>query len=222
MDKAVVLLSGGLDSTVLLYSLLEKYECFPLTINYGQRHSKEISAAKAVCEACSKDLLERWKFVDLGALKNFLPSTLTGAGEVPEGHYADPVMKQTIVPGRNMILLAISAGYAQGIDAKYVAYAAHAGDHPIYPDCRPEFIDSVRNTISLGTGWKHDGVYLLAPFVNKTKADVVKLGAKLCVPFQLTYSCYKGEKKHCRKCGTCVERAEAFRLAGVLDPTEYE
>ena len=142
--------------------------------------------------------------------------------EVPEGHYADESMKATVVPNRNMILLAIAAGYAQGIGAKYVAYAPHMGDHPVYPDCRPEFIQSAGNTISLGTGWDNDGVVLITPFSALTKADIVTIGSKLHIPYELTWSCYSGGKIHCGKCGTCVERKEAFDLAGIDDPTEYE
>lgn len=220
--KCVVLLSGGIDSTTLMYKLIADYECWPLTISYGQRHFKEIFAARNTCEARGDWLLERWKYVDLSVLRDLLPSALTGVGEIPEGHYADESMKVTIVPNRNMILLAIAGGYAAGIGAKYLAYAPHMGDHPIYPDCRPAFIDSATQTLKLGTGWNEDGVELVAPFSAITKADIVKLGKGLNVPYKLTWSCYKGGEHHCGKCGTCVERREAFQLAGVEDPTVYE
>ncbi len=219
MDRVVVLFSGGLDSTVLLYSLMPDYGCYPLTMNYGQRHSKEVTSARNICEGLG--IIKKWKLVDLSMLRNLLPSALTGIGDIPEGHYADESMKSTVVPNRNMILLAIAAGYAQGIGAN-VAYGAHKGDHPIYPDCRPEFIESVGKTISLGTGWNYDGVVLRTPFVDSTKADLVRLGSKLGVPFGLTWSCYKGGEKHCGLCGTCSERKESFQLAGIEDPTKYE
>jgi 7-cyano-7-deazaguanine synthase len=156
--------------------------------------------------------------VDLESLGRILPSTLTGEGEIPEGHYAAEVMKQTVVPNRNMILLAIAAGYAEGLGAGFVAYAAHAGDHYIYPDCRPEFVEAVRSAIQLATETR---VQLLTPFLYWYKKDIVSWGKELGVPWKLTWSCYKGGEKHCGKCGTCIERKEAFILAGVDDPTEY-
>ncbi len=221
-NKAVVLLSGGIDSTTLLYSLMMDYECYPLTISYGQRHEREVMAARNVCEARTEVLLKRWKYVNLNVLGSLLPSSLTGVGEIPEGHYADESMKSTVVPNRNMILLAIAGGYAQGIGANIVAYAPHMGDHPIYPDCRPEFIQAVGKAIELGTGWEPgDGVELVSPFSKMTKTDIVKLGKKLNVPYHLTWSCYKGGEEHCGVCGTCVERKEAFKQSGIKDPTKY-
>ena len=222
MDS-VVLLSGGLDSSTLLYLMAQEGDVYPITINYGQKHIREIIAARNICESLGQKVLLRWKNVDLGVLQSLLPSALTdGAKKIPEGHYEDESMKATVVPNRNMILLSIAAGYAQGIGVKLVAYAAHAGDHAIYPDCRPVFIRSIAETISLGTGWSNDGVQLRAPFQFKSKAQVVMEGARLKVPFEATWSCYKGEAKHCAKCGTCVERRESFKLAGITDPTEYE
>lgn len=219
--RCVVLLSGGLDSTVLMYSLVNEYEVWPLTIAYGQRHNKEIIAARNVCEARDYNLLLRWKYVDLSVLRNLLPSALTGKGEIPLGHYEAESMKATVVPNRNMILLAVAGGYADGLGAKHVAYGAHFGDHAIYPDCREVFIQSCRQTIRLGTGWNEDGVELHTPFSRMTKADVVKLGEKLNVPFERTWSCYEGKDVHCGVCGTCTERREAFQLAKVHDPTVY-
>jgi len=221
-QKAVVLLSGGIDSTTLMYDMIKDLEVWPLTISYGQRHNREVMAARNVCEARGGDLIHRWKYLDLSCLGRLLPSSLTGIGEIPDGHYADENMKSTVVPNRNMILLAIAAGYAQGIGAKYVAYAPHAGDHPIYPDCRPEFIKAAGEAIQLGTGFTPvEGVELVAPYGRFTKTDVVKLGKKLNVPYHLTWSCYKGDDIHCGTCGTCTERKEAFQQAGVQDPTQY-
>jgi len=204
-----------------MYSLVADYEVWPVTIMYGQTHQREIMAARNVCEARSVTLLERWKLVDLSILRYLLPSALTGVGIIPEGHYEDESMKQTVVPNRNMILLAIAAGYANGLGAGFVAYAPHTGDHAIYPDCRTVFIDAMRDAIRLGTGWENDGVHLMTPFSKMSKADIVKLGKKLNVPYHMTWSCYKGGDYHCGKCGTCVERSEAFHLAGVPDPTTY-
>lgn len=217
--RCVVLLSGGIDSAVLLYSLVSEYECYPLTIDYGQRHSKEIVAARNICEARDHNLLLRHKCLNLQILQALLPSVLTGVGDVPEGFYTEESMKSTVVPGRNLIFLAIAAGYAEGIGAYGVAYAAHSEDHYLYPDCRPEFVRATSEAIHRSTDYE---VSLLAPFVNMSKADIVKLGAKFTVPYKMTWSCYKGSEKHCGKCGTCVERREAFIKADITDPTEYE
>lgn len=216
MEKAVVLLSGGLDSTTLAYYLVKLgYEIWPLSINYGQTHKKEIVAARNICE--DMGIVSRQKIVNLDVLKNILPSTLTGVGAIPEGIYNEPSMSQTVVPGRNLIFLAVAAGYAQGIGATTVAYAAHAGDHFIYPDCRPEFAYAAADAIKRG----YD-IDLLFPFMQKTKSDIVKLGISLNVPYWKTWSCYKGGDLHCGKCGTCDERKKAFTEAGVKDSTEYE
>jgi len=217
-EKCVVLLSGGIDSTVLMYSLVESYEIWPLTIGYGQRHHKEVMAARNVCEARGDWLLKRWKYLDLSNLRFVLPSALTGVGEVPKGEYDKEIMSQTVVPNRNMIFLAIASGCAEGLGAEHVAYAAHSNDTVVYPDCRPEFVRSVGETIKLGTGEK---VSLLEPFVYKTKADIVTLGRKLNVPLKLTWSCYEGKELHCGVCSTCLERKEAFKKARVEDPTKY-
>jgi 7-cyano-7-deazaguanine synthase len=221
---SVVLLSGGLDSSVLLYKMAQEGKVYPITINYGQRHQKEITAARNICEALSREALQRWKMLDLSSdLKGILPSTLTGVGAIPEGHYEDESMKATVVPNRNMILLAIASGYAQGLGIKTVAYAAHAGDHAIYPDCRPVFIRALTEAIRLGTGWNEiDGVHLIAPFQFFSKYQVVKEGVDLQVPLSKTWSCYQGREYHCGLCGTCRERIEAFVLAGIKDPTVYE
>jgi len=215
-DKAVILLSGGLDSTTLLYYMISQgYDCYPLSISYGQKHKKEVVAARNISEACG--LIKSWKVINLDMLGNLLPSALTSSDEVPEGHYQEESMKQTVVPGRNLIFLAIAAGYAEGLEAKVVAYAAHAGDHYIYPDCRPEFVKAAREAIKIG--YDTD---LLTPFINIDKGEVVKIGTQLKVPYYMTWTCYNGGDKHCGRCGACNERKEAFIKAGIEDPTKYE
>ena len=216
--KCVVLLSGGLDSTVLMYSLIAEYEVWPLTIGYGQRHNREVLSARNVCEARGDWLLKRWRYLDLSNLRFILPSALTGVGEVPRGEYDKEVMSLTVVPNRNMIFLAIAAGYAEGIDVEHVAYAAHTEDHYLYPDCRPEFVESCAKTIKLATDSK---IELIEPFICMTKADIVLLGKKLVVPFKLTWSCYEDGGVHCGECSTCLERQRAFDVAGVDDTTAY-
>ena len=215
--KAVVLFSGGLDSTVLVQQLIhDQASVRLLSINYGQRHKKELSHSARI--ATSMNLPHR--ILDLPDLAELLSgSSLTDSSvELPEGHYAEESMKSTVVPNRNMILLAMAAGYALSIDFDTVAYAAHAGDHTIYPDCRPVFADAMQNALQLAD-WKD--LRLHRPFVNLTKAELVRIGAKLGAPLHLTWSCYAGDESHCGKCGTCVERKEAFEVAKITDPTEY-
>jgi 7-cyano-7-deazaguanine synthase len=215
--KSIVVHSGGMDSTVLLYKLAaEGDDLKTLSINYGQRHAKEIDYARSL----SAGLGVEHRVADLRSLSELLGgSALTSSEiEVPEGHYAEDNMKATVVPNRNMILLSVAAGWA--ISSKFVriAYAAHAGDHAVYPDCRTEFADALNAAIRLAD-WHEVSLY--RPFVGNTKADIVKLGAELNVPFESTWSCYKGLELHCGRCGTCVERREAFHLADVPDPTNY-
>ncbi len=216
MNSVVSLTSGGLDSTVLLYHLRSQgITVHALAIDYGQRHRKELEFSRSLCMSLSVP----FEIADLSGIAKLISgSSLTSGEDVPEGHYAEDSMKATVVPNRNMIMLSVAAGWALNLKADAVAYAAHGGDHTIYPDCRPEFADALDAVIQL-TDWHV--VKLFRPFVEKTKADLVRLGAKLNVPFERTWSCYKGLEKHCGKCGTCVERRDAFDLAGVDDPTEY-
>jgi len=144
----------------------------------------------------------------------------TGNEPVPEGHYAEESMKATVVPNRNMIMISIAVGWAVSTGSKDVYAAMHAGDHTIYPDCREEFVVPLQQAIQKGNAWNN--CYFWAPFLEKTKAEIVKLGADLHAPLDQTWSCYKGGILHCGVCGTCVERKEAFQFAGVVDPTEYE
>lgn len=212
--KGVVLHSGGLDSTVLLAKLVkEGYDCYPLSIEYGQRHVKEVSAARRVCGRLG--ILERHQVLFFTELHALIHSALTGEGAIPRGHYSDEIQKATVVPNRNMILLSIAAGYAETIGGSFVAYAAHSNDRAIYPDCRPEFVKSVGETLKLGTGGK---VELIEPFVDYTKTDLVRLGLELGAPLELTWSCYQGKERPCLQCGTCLERTEAFNLISAQDP----
>lgn len=215
--KTVIVYSGGLDSTVLLYHLRAAgHELHALSINYGQRHQCELDCAASICA----ELAIPQPTADLSAIQPLLAgNSLTSPEiEVAEGHYTEESMKTTVVPNRNMIFLAIATGHALSIKAEQIAYAAHSGDHAIYPDCRNEFADAMATAIELAD-W--DTVKLIRPFVDWSKADIVKRGAELGVPFAKTWSCYKGGELHCGRCGTCIERREAFDLAGVVDPTPY-
>lgn len=216
--KVVALLSGGLDSTAMIYYLRDQgYEVLPISIHYGQRHHKELSAARKVS---SRGVFQHQE-ISLSPLHLVLggSSQTDLMVEVPEGHYAEDNMKVTVVPNRNMILLSIATAYAISQKAEEVAYAAHAGDHAQYPDCRQDFIRAMGAAIYL---CDYDPPRLAAPFADMSKADVVRVGTQHHAPFELTWSCYKGDEHHCGRCGTCVERAEAFYLAGVQDPTWYE
>lgn len=231
--KAVVAFSGGLDSTVLLTAMTDRLgpsNVLAVSFNYGQRHIRELAAAKGVCSRLNvrhiivdlPSLAPLWQ--DLGSTSSLVdPGT-----DVPDGHYAQDNMRSTIVPNRNMILIAISTSMAVAWGAQVVAVAVHGGDHFIYPDCRFDFIQSMARSVVLGTRHEDDSstdpgaTVLLAPFIEMTKAEIVRLGYDTEAPMELSWSCYKGGSNHCGKCGTCVERIEAFRLAGVDDPTLYD
>jgi len=220
MPRAVAIVSGGLDSVTLAYLLrAEGYELHLVAFNYGQRHVKEVEYARL----CAARVEATFDLVDLSAVGRLLKgSALTDDIPVPHGHYAAPSMAITIVPNRNAIMLAVAYGVAVAQNAEIVATAVHAGDHFIYPDCRPAFIesfDAMQRVAVEGCG--HPDLRLHAPFANIAKHDIVAIGARLNVPFADTWSCYEGGEVHCGRCGTDVERREAFELAGVPDPTVY-
>lgn len=216
--KAIVLLSGGMDSVTALYHTNKNYELVgAITFDYGSKHNhKEIPFARWHCE----QLGIPFQLVNAGFVGDlFTSSLLKGDDEIPEGHYEDEVMKKTVVPFRNGIMLAIACGYCESIGAQGVVVAAHSGDHAIYPDCRTSFMDAMGEAMRLGT---YEGIELMAPFVDIDKTAIAQLGHELGVDFAQTWSCYKGQDIHCGRCGTCIERKEAFELAGVEDPTVYE
>ena len=191
-EKAVVILSGGMDSTTLLYDVINQgYDVSVISFDYGQKHVKELDVARQTTQKLN---LEH-NVLNLDVLNKVAPSALTRDDwEIPEGHYADENMKQTVVANRNMVMLSIAGAYAMGVGAKKLFYGAHAGDHDIYPDCRKEFIDSFQNSQILANDNKN--LRINAPFVDLDKSDIVKLGNDLNVPFENTWSCYKGKKNH--------------------------
>lgn len=206
-----------MDSTTLLYQLLSQgHHVQALGIDYGQRHLKELDAAAKICTRAEVP----FKTADLSAVVGFLAgSALTSPEvEIPSGEYDPESMKVTVVPNRNMLMLAVALAWAISSECGTVAYAAHAGDHEVYPDCRPEFVQALAETAGL---CHYEPIELRAPFLHLTKVDIVRLGARLGVPYDLTWSCYRGEELHCGSCGTCRERANAFARAGVTDPTLY-
>lgn len=212
--KIVTILSGGMDSTTLLFEALgQGNEVHAISFNYGQKHKKELEKAKELC----KELNVTHHIVDISGVKDLLVSALTSNAEVPEGHYAEDNMKQTVVPNRNAIMLSIAYGYAVSINADRLYFGAHSGDHFVYPDCRPEFATALDTALRIGNeGFAY--VSLLAPFNKMSKTDIAKRGFELKVPFEKTWSCYKGEERPCLKCGTCVERTEAFLDNNRQDP----
>ncbi len=214
---AIIVYSGGLDSTVLLYKYASEGRADEaLSVCYGQRHAKELDFAQRNC----RRLGIPFKSLDLsniGALLGKNSLTDHGVG-VPETQYSCDSMKSTVVPNRNMLLISLAASRAIAVGTDAVAYAAHGGDHALYPDCREEFARALDGALSL---CHYFPIRLERPFVAFDKAGIVRLGAELGVDFADTWSCYKGGDVHCGKCGTCLERREAFKLAGVRDPTVY-
>lgn len=215
MKNSVIILSGGMDSVTLLHDKQNEI-ALAITFDYGSNHNaKEIECAKWHCQTLGiKHIIIPLAFVR----DYFASSLLQGANAIPEGHYAAENMKSTVVPFRNGIMLAIACGIAESNNLTAVFIANHAGDHTIYPDCRPEFITNFSNAMKAGT---YKQVVIKAPYTNITKTDIAKIGGKIGVDYSHTYSCYKGGDVHCGKCGTCVERKEAFRDAGINDPTKY-
>lgn len=209
-----------MDSVTLAYVLdSEGYELHLLSVDYGQRHKKELTYA----ERCAKRLGASFEVADISSIGRLLSgSALTDDVDVPHGHYAAENMAVTVVPNRNAIMLSVAYGVAVARGSSLVACAVHAGDHYVYPDCRPEFIEAFHHMQRWAVeGFGNPDLRLHAPFLRKTKADIVEVGAKLNVPYEDTWSCYEGGDLHCGLCGTCNERKEAFQLANVPDPTEY-
>ncbi len=217
--RTLVVCSGGLDSVTLSHKIaIEKALIHLVSFDYGQRHRKELEYAQR-CAARLGVTHEVIDITDIG--RRLTGSALTAGRGVPDGHYAEETMRSTIVPNRNAILLTVAFGVAAVREAEAVAAAVHAGAHFIYPDCRPAFINAVATMQRLAL----DGVaqiVLEAPFLTWRKVDIIRLGARLGVPFADTWSCYKGGRQHCGRCGTCVARREAFHVAGVEDPTPYD
>lgn len=216
MKDSIIIVSGGMDSVTLLYDFKDRI-ALGISFDYGSNHNaKEIPFARWHCEQLGIEHIT----IDLAFMPQYFKSSLLeGADAIPEGHYADENMKSTVVPFRNGIMLSIAAGIAESRGLKYVMMANHGGDHTIYPDCRPEFVEAMSEATKAGT---FPGIEILAPYTNITKADIARKGKELGIDYSKTWSCYKGEDVHCGKCGTCVERKEALRDAGIEDTTIYE
>lgn len=216
--KTLVICSGGLDSVTLAYKVARERTLMGLIgFDYGQRHKKELEFSKA----CADALNVPYTSFDISTIGKALSgSALTDNIDVPEGYYAEENMRITVVPNRNAIMLSIAYGVGAACGAESVAAAFHGGDHFIYPDCRPGFVEAFQTMQDHALEGVAD-IKLYTPFVNISKADIAAEAGRLGVPAHHTWSCYKGEEQHCGRCGTCVARREAFHLAGVPDTTEY-
>ena len=213
----VLIYSGGMDSFTLLHDMLDHgIKVHAISVDYNQRHSKELDCATKVCKA----MMVPHHIVNLKDLGTLLcGNALTDPGvAMPHGHYEDENMKLTVVPNRNMIILSIALGYAASIGCQEVYYGAHSGDHAIYPDCRPEFIEAMKAPAAL---CHYEPIRILAPYEHMTKANIVMVGKSLDLDYSNTWTCYEGREKACGKCGSCQERLEAFRLSNMVDPVNY-
>lgn len=226
MSKVVCIVSGGMDSITLLYKAKSEFkDVAALSFDYGQKHVKELECAIQNC----KELGVAHKIINLKSITSLLDSSLTTEDKkIPEGHYAEESMKQTVVPNRNTIMLSIAYAYALSLKADEVWFGAHAGDHAIYPDCRQVYIDRLQEAFQEGN-WpmiqnEDVDIYpkIVAPFIDITKKGIITQGVFLQVPYWNTYSCYKGRQFHCGVCGTCRERIEAFQESKIVDPIKYD
>lgn len=216
MKDCILILSGGMDSTTMLYEYRDDI-ALAVSFHYGSNHNdKEIPFARYHCEKLGIKHIT----IPLAFMKQYFRSSLLeGSEAIPEGNYDDENMKSTVVPFRNGIMLAIVAGLAETYGLKHVMMANHGGDHTIYPDCRPAFVEAMSAAIAAGT---YEGITLKTPYTNITKGEIARKGKALGIDYTQTWSCYKGEEVHCGKCGTCRERKEALAAAGIEDLTPYE
>ena len=216
-EKVVVIYSGGMDSfTVLHRALKDGKEVFALSFDYGQRHVKELEYASRVCSSLNIE----HKVIDISSINQLLAgSSLTDDIDIPEGHYEAENMKSTIVPNRNMILLSLAVGYAVSVGASQVYYGAHSGDHAIYPDCRPEFVQKMNDVCQIAN---YESVEIFSPYLTVNKTAILTDGLSMGLDYSNTWTCYNGREKACGKCGSCQERLEAFADNKVTDPIKYE
>lgn len=213
---SIIVVSGGMDSVTLLYEMRDRI-ALGVSFDYGSNHnSREIPLAAMHCQRLGIE----HRTISLDFMHGLLHSSLLEGGDaIPNGHYADDNMRSTVVPFRNGIMLSIAAAMAEDLGLQHVLIANHGGDHTIYPDCRPGFVEAMSGATEAGT---YNGVTVLAPYTNITKADIARKGKELGIDYAETWSCYKGGEHHCGQCGTCVERREALALAGIEDKTVYD
>jgi len=213
--RCVVLLSGGLDSAVTLYFAKKSgFDCSCVSFDYGQRHKRELTSAKKIADAAGCPL--RVIKIDMGWGGSSLVDKKMAIPQKPSGSKKIP---STYVPGRNIIFLSFALSFAEVIGAEAIFIGAHAQDYSGYPDCRPEFYKAFSKVIKTGTkaGVENRKISVETPLINKTKAQIIKLGARLGVPFGLTWSCYRGGTSPCGKCDSCHYRNKGFKEAGLID-----
>ena len=213
---SVIILSGGMDSVTLLYDQRDRI-ALALSFDYGSNHNaRELPFAALHCQRLGIEHI----VIPLQFMGQYFESSLLQGDEaIPDGHYADDNMKSTVVPFRNGIMLSVAIGMAESRGLQHVMMANHSGDHTIYPDCRPEFVEAMSRAAQTGT---YPGITLLCPFTHLTKGQIAARGRDLGIDYAETWSCYRGGAYHCGRCGTCVERREALQQAGIDDPTIYD
>ena len=216
MKDSVIVVSGGMDSITLLYEKKDEI-ALGISFDYGSNHNhNELPLAAMHCQRLGIAHV----VIPLGFMHQYFKSSLLESGaNIPDGSYDEDNMKSTVVPFRNGVMLAVAAGIAESNGLTKVLIANHGGDHTIYPDCRPEFIAAMDAAVKAGT---FANVHVVAPYTNISKADIARRGNSLGIDYTETWSCYKGGDVHCGTCGTCVERKEALREAGIEDNTKYE
>lgn len=216
MTKIIVVYSGGLDSFTLLNEAIRSgKDVFALSFDYGQKHSKELDCVEKFCAQESIDS----KIVDVSSIKElFQGSSLTDEIDIPKGHYEDDSMKSTVVPNRNMILISLALGYAVTKEAEEVWFGAHAGDHAIYPDCRPEFVEKMDAVARIAN---YSPIAVKAPYIAMSKTEILAIGLNMQLDYGLTWTCYEGKELACGSCGACHERLESFAANNVIDPIKY-
>ena len=216
MTKIIVVYSGGLDSFTLLNEAIRSgKDISALSFDYGQKHSKELHFVEKFCTQESIDS----KIVDISSIKElFQGSSLTDDIDIPKGHYEDDSMKSTVVPNRNMILISLALGYAVTKEAEEVWFGAHAGDHAIYPDCRPEFVEKMDSVARIAN---YSPIAIKAPYITMSKTEILAIGLNMQLDYGLTWTCYEGKDLACGSCGACHERLESFAANNVIDPIKY-
>jgi len=216
MTKIIVVYSGGLDSFTLLNEAIRSgKDVFALSFDYGQKHSKELDCVEKFCAQESIDS----KIVDVSSIKElFQGFSLTDEIDIPKGHYEDDSMKSTVVPNRNMILISMALGYAVTKEAEEVWFGAHAGDHAIYPDCRPEFVEKMDAVARIAN---YSPIAVKAPYIAMSKTEILAIGLNMQLDYGLTWTCYEGKELPCGSCGACHERLESFAANNVIDPIKY-
>lgn len=216
MTKIIVVYSGGLDSFTLLNEAIRSgKDVSALSFDYGQKHNKELHFVEKFCAQESIDS----KIVNVSSIKElFQGSSLTDEIDIPKGHYEDDSMKSTVVPNRNMILISLALGYAVTKKAEEVWFGAHAGDHAIYPDCRPEFVEKMDAVARIAN---YSPIAVKAPYIAMSKTEILAIGLNMQLDYGLTWTCYEGKELACGSCGACHERLESFAANNVIDPIKY-